>query len=248
VIIRAIKGPLAAPVSKRSILFDASTSDHCVITDAAQTGLDLGSDFTIMGWAYFNTLPAEGDQEEMTSKWLNPGNDRNWLLPNFRRLSGTQVVEAVVQTASNNIRIERVTWTLSTGVWRHVAVCNDASQSGSADQRFRFVLDGVDQGVSTIAANGTGVNQRTGAADVHINSFTALSALSFVDGFFDEVAFFDAALSEATINSLKDAVIPDATSNFLCAWSWDGDSLTSHGPHTNLLTNNGGAFDANVPI
>jgi hypothetical protein len=60
--------------------FDRSSSEYLDIADAAQSGLDITGDMTILAWVNAESLT---DYDTILSKWRNTGNDRAFVLSRY---------------------------------------------------------------------------------------------------------------------------------------------------------------------
>ena len=173
--------------------FEATNSEYLSITDAAQTGLDLGSggtDFSISLWANFESLPGSGTYRTFFWKWNSGTNNRQYIL-DLTNASGTY--KSAVLLSSNGLAgaysDESVSLgSLSTATWYHIVYVYDAS-AGTLAVYLNNSLAGTHTGTPTSIFNGN--------AD-----FWIANGQGFQDGLLDEIGVWSKALDTTEISQL----------------------------------------------
>lgn len=174
--------------------FTAANSEHLDITDASQTGLDLGaggSDFAISQWVKFNSLPASNAFASWFFKWDGGSNNRSYVLEFY--ITAGEHRSAVLLSSnggggaySNSISLGQ---TLATDTWYHWVYNYDASAG-----TLQVYIDG------SLAAthNSTPTSIYNGTADLKVGE-----GQGYFDGARDEIAIWSGqTLSTAEISWL----------------------------------------------
>jgi len=169
----------------RSADFEADASESLQITDAAQVGLDITGNITVLAWIL---LESRGHMQ-IAGKWTATGNLRNYMLSLYDnsdttyRLSGQLSPDGTASTRALGAT------NLTTGSWWHCAMVYDGSN-------ITVYVNGVQ--------DTNGINNPiafTGALADTASPFTlgTHGGAYFFDGLMDEVAVFSRALSAAEI-------------------------------------------------
>ncbi len=168
--------------------FEAANNEYLSITDAAQTGLDLSYPFSLVAWIKRESVSVSG---VMCGKWQS---------------GGTRAYRWDI-TSSNNVRFQITpdgstissftgdTPVSSVATWYHVGLVADGTD-------IRFFLDGsLDSGTPgswSLATFDSGEDFRLGR-----------SQGAYFDGFIDEFAAFNKALSAGDVSSIFNNGIQD---------------------------------------
>lgn len=166
----------------------SASSQYLSITDAAQTGLDLNSDFSIFGWFLTNTANA---YQFIATK--NDFGTSNILSYSF----GTDNANHLRLTISSNgtVDIEKMsTGTLNTATWYHVGVTYNKTAGTCA-----FYING--------SASGTGSSLPTSINNTNVDFMVGAiknngTPSYFVNGKIDELGIWSKALSTTEITDL----------------------------------------------
>jgi len=215
--------------------FELASAEGLVITDAAQTGLDLSGDHSIEMWWRPESLPNPGsgrpEYNVFCTKWGTGGNSyfysfRNTIAPSSR-------YEVYVTDGANT---DSVFWNVtapSLGTYRHVAFTCDIS-AAVADQ-WKCYVDGADIGASTTLSDGGVTSIVNGTAPVSISMFRNRAADSlFQDGIMDEFRIWNTVRTSSQIADNRSAQI-DPTAAGLVAYLRmnTGSGTTAFDSHAN---------------
>jgi len=201
------------------------SSQYLSITDANQTNLDIvNADFSIEAWIYIDTLPANpGERITIVSK-REVGTGGYWF--NLYNNAGNQDMELVITNGANSDFL-RVTHTMSTSTWYHVAVTWDNTNNDA-----NFYVDGAQVG-----------SEQSGSytpADTS-NPFLIGSSEGGGDYFagdIDEVRFWNDERSSAEIAANDADELTGNEAGLVGYWKLN-DTLTDESSSNNDLSDNG---------
>lgn len=222
-----------------SINLEESSSQYLSISDAAQTGLDITGDLSIMAWLNFETLPVnDGITFALASKF--EWDSRSWYIQ-FRKDSGANRIVFVHNDGSSNYSIYN-NWTPpSADTWIHFAFTYDAS-AGS----YEIWKDGVSQGT----ASGCGNSLNNSSYPFQIGSL--MSGNIDFDGKIDEFGIYNTLLSEATIqadyNSGNGTERSGSETGIQGGWRFEDNLLDVSSNDNDLTNNNSATYSADVPF
>ena len=224
--------------STKSINLISASSQYLSITDGDQTGLDLGSDFTIEGDYKVASTPTSGQAFEMFDKYLSTGNQRSYRF--FYQNSGG-TMQIIIGTSSNGeaggVKNHAFNYTLSTRTWYHIAMTYDLS-AGTAE----LFINSSSQG--TVASGNTSIHN--GTAEVNLGSVNDGTALYWNGKMFNTRVWGDIRTDQEILDNYQAYVASDAD-NLISNWQYN-DDLLDETTNNNDLTNNGTAlFNADIP-
>ena len=193
------------------------------ISDSAQTGLDLSSDFTVESWVKFESLPGHNERYNVVGKSDHSGNQRAYGA-GVRNVNGDYemtiyiyndgLIPATIATSD--------ALSITAGTWYHLGFVKDGTGSS-------FYLDGVDQG-----SNGSL------DATIHNNSSAfvvggeRVDGTDGFDGLLDNVRVFDEARAQHEV--LQGAYTKNISASSLQGeWNFEGDYTDSSGNGNTLL-------------
>lgn len=187
---------VAAKISNGASMARASSS-RLVITDASQTGLDLGADWTIAFWYKPTSQPTAGNPHTLVSKWNETSNQRSYIF--YYSISGaTPVFEYYINIDGGAFGTAGTTvnQTLTNGTFYHIAIGFVASTT-----RYYVYLNG------TLINGANGFNMTVGpcfngTAAFGLGTKTNTTPADFADGVFDEVVVYTRMLSALDISYL----------------------------------------------
>lgn len=221
------------------------------ITDASQTGLDLGSTFTLSAWVKVSTAPTQFLDYILFSK---DRTDQRSLDVYYGPYNSNKTISAYVFNINNSAHT-RVYWTadLGTDTWHHIALTWDGSQSG-ASNKWKLYVDGVQNtsvtdsadagGGVTAPANGTAPFEIAGS---DLNQSTGSSAQHGWNGKIDDARVWNRVLSGGEISSLySDSEDFSNGSNFTAWWKYNNTGNDSSGNSNTLSNYNLAAFSSDT--
>lgn len=207
-------GDEITPAALKALDLESGSTQYASITDAAQTGLDLTTDFTFEGWVKIESLASnmavisKGDvNAEATRQYVleidSSGNIRLWTS------NGTST--AILTSTS----------TLSTGQWYHIAVAYDVS----AGQAF-FYIDGQLDNSPT----GGKTTLNTTSEPFYIGGRKNTTVGQTFDGIIRNVRVWSDIRTQSEIQANIDTTLAGSEGNLVGAWMFDDDyiDLTSN--------------------
>lgn len=160
--------------------FESSSSNYLSITDAAQSGLDLGANFTISLWYKPESYAAN---HYIIGKYVATGNQRSYLLS---REAGNTLFY-ISATGTSTITSLVCTPTFTNGVWYYIVVTFNA-------------------GTLTMYVDGTSVGSSSGHSTPYNGTaeFTIGRANGgdYTDGIIDEVGIWSRTLTSDEVTEL----------------------------------------------
>lgn len=173
--------------------FEASNSESLSITDAAQSGMDFSTAFSIAGWYNFESLPSGSfGAMDLLAKWLSTGNQRSYIW-SYRNDSSTPGFSFFVSSNGSANEVRRLNHTLSgTSTWIHIALTWSS-------------------GIATVYVNGVRVGTLSSGSITSIYNSTASVELGsqaggqFFDGLMDEVSVYGSTLDYGNVLDLYNA-------------------------------------------
>lgn len=229
----------AAPPSStntQSLSLVRSNSQYTLITDTAQTGLDVTGDLTVQMWVNFTTLPASAGNYVFASKWneSSGANERSFKFAYYYTGGQYRFRFHTSDNGVNNTGKYDVFHTLPTGVWTHIVAVYTA-----ANGAVEFFVNGVSVGQST----GLHTQLYNGTANFTIG-YNADLGPSYVDGLIDEVQVYARALTEVDIAAAYQQECAGSEGGLVACWHFNSDATDASGG-TNDLTLVGSPVFAN---
>ena len=173
--------------------FESTNSEFLSITDAAQSGLDLGAggtDFSISFWFNAESLPSSGQYRTWFWKWVGGTNNRQYVI-DLTNASGTYKSSILLSsTGSAGAYSSEVNFStsFSTATWYHFVYVYDAS-AGELKAYVNASLEVTHTGTPTSIFDGNG-------------DFKVGAGQGYIDGVLDEVGVWDRTLDTTEISSL----------------------------------------------
>lgn len=224
----------SADTSGYSLVLDRSSSQFANITDANQTGLDPGGDFTFECWFKLASTPGTGEQYAFASKELT-GPYRFYLYES----GGSHYIWILCH---NGTTLYGLTCpiTPSTSNWVHLAFVYDASAQW---QNQKIYLDTVSQTVTVERGTGTdvvGALNDTGAQFRLGND----SGGKTWDGKLDEVRFWNEARSGTEIANNWKSNLTGSETNLDGYWRLENDYTDETANGNDLTGQNSPTFSS----
>lgn len=172
--------------------FEATNSEYLSITDAAQTGLDLGAsgtDFSASFWFNFESLPSSGQYRTWFWKWVGGTNNRQFVI-DFTNASGAYRSAVLLSSNGSSSYNSEVNFStsFSTATWYHFVYVYDAS-AGTLKAYVNGSLEVTHSSTPTSIYNGNG-------------AFWISNGQGFHDGVMDELGIWSEALTSDHITWL----------------------------------------------
>ncbi len=188
-------GTVTFPAGKfgNSALLNGS-SKYLSIADASQTGLDLAGDFAMSVWIKLNTQPGSGLAYQIITK--DDVNQRQYAFT-YLDVGGVKRI-AIFIHASNAVYDEvYIAQTLPVGVWTHICLTCDISNSASSE--FVFYINGVKIGNGTVATDGsvTAIQNTTAQFEIGRRIYSGFN--QYLDGSVDDIAIFSRILTDQEV-------------------------------------------------
>ena len=212
-IIRAIKGPLAAApeTSTNAVDFEFDSVQRAFIADAAWNRYT--SAWTMESWIKLETLQRGG----FLAKWGPNPLDTAFI---FGMVDATDIL-AIARLPDSNLIQVGWTWDQGTGTYVHLALtCDGVSNQNS---RFELFQNSVSRGNGSVVISGSTVGQKSVATPFELGSWEVGGATEIMDGRQDQIRLHTGVLSQATIAARYLSVIDPATAGLDCSLRCDGD-------------------------
>ena len=225
----------SAALNTKSINLVAASSQSLSITDAAQTGLDITGDMTVMGWIEFDSTANEQDL------FRKRGN-ANQNSYQFYWFGAQNRFYLDVWSDGTTNTSESVDFTASIDTWYHIAMVYDAS-AGS----YELFIDGT-----SIATSGTTLANsiHSGTSPVQVGGNN--SGGDTWNGRIDELGIYNAVLADATIladyNSGNGTNRGSGETSIVAGWRFEDDLLDETANNNDLTNNNSATFSTDVPF
>ncbi len=209
-----------AVVQTHTADMDGST-EYFSITDGAQTGLDLTSDFTVEAWVNLDGT----NENNVITKNTGAGNQRGYTIS----FIPTSSLMRIGMSVDGSAFVESdVTVTIGTGSWLHMAWVYDASAG-----TWEAYLDGASEGTGTGLP--TSINDNT--SEVAVGS-SAGGGGGHLDGRLDDVRVWNDIRTTSEIDTNKDNCFLSTSEAGLVSWWLLNNDETDEHTNGNDLTNN----------
>ena len=231
-----------ATTNTHSIDFEAGSSQSLCISDASQTGLDMGTDDFSMSVRVKIESDPSATSYTMMAKYnsLDVG-VIGWTW-DYNDNAGTKRLRAVMGPL--NI-VTAINQTLTTGTWYHIV----------------YVYDDSD-GTIDVYVDNSSIGQMTGQVSLTSlsgNASFCLGAIqpdngNFMDGLEDEAFIYNKKLSTAEIDDLFNrdgnyCTLTTTDANLQGGWRLNNDGQIDQSGNNNTLTNNNSAaYSTDVPF
>jgi len=215
-----------------SLDLEASSSQTASITNAAQTGLGLTTDFSFEAWIKLESL--EG---RIVSKTDTDTGSGGYL---FGTTSGGELIVQYEDGSANQTQILSTNASLATGIWYHVACAVDISGATGS-----LYVNGRSLNVSTVFSNATSLG--TNALDFNIGVGLSNGTLEkYSDGLVKDVRVFSDIRSQAEI--VSDAHTENVVdANLQGEWNFNNAYTDSSGNGNDLTATNSPVFSTTIP-
>jgi len=210
---------------------------YAKITDASQTGLDLGTRFSLMGRVRYESLPGNSDRRGLIGKYESTGDQRSYFFNFFRDSSGNGSLEFASAPNGNATGIVtlREAWEPEAGVDYHIAVTVDTVANET-----KFYVNADQIGTTNTTSVPAPYN---GTADVEIG---ALNGDAKGDGKYKNVRIYsDIRTATEIAQDMNSNSITDA--NLEADWAFDNAYTDGSGNGNTLTAVNSPTFATDVP-
>jgi hypothetical protein len=218
-----------------SLNLEPSSSQYAYIADADQTGLDFTSTFTLEGWFYFESLPADGQYMHLINKYYD-GTDNAYCFFVGNASGEYRLFSMISESADNTTRdLAYVVITPSIGTWYHYAVtCNVANASATT---FEFFVNGVSAGNGTLSLGNNCTSINSNDEKFIIGCIYNGSYVYLFDGKVDEVRAWSTV---RTASQIEQNLYTDVTGQTGLQGYWKfNNGVTDSSPNGNTLTLSG---------
>jgi hypothetical protein len=237
---------LAGYVNQNSLQCVRSTNKYARITDAAQTGLDFATTFTLEGWFRFDSLPTNGNAFGLICKYDVASAAQHSYFTQLANISG--VYRWTINATDSSDNADQVYWAVTPSIdtWYHAAFTCDVSQTGAA-ATFKLYLDGVDRGASTVQLNNDISAIRNGTANFTVGR---RGSQHNFDGKIDHVRAWPVVRTQPQIDANKDQrpAITTEAGSWLCDEIAPGLELIDEVGNNNLVLINTAGLSSEVPF
>lgn len=218
-----------------------ASSQYLGITDAAQTGLDLTTDFTIEWWQKLTTLPsAAGSAYSMVSKLDSGSNLRQYQV--FISTDDKVYFDFYPTAAFTVYTRVRCDTAVTSGAWQHIAVAVDISAANGT-----FYYDTVSKSSTVISGDATTIVNST--ADFTIGARkNSGTPIQFVNGLMDEVRVWSDIRTSGEISANWKKELSGAEGNLVGYWQFDDDDLDVTSNNNDLTPVNSPTFSTDIPF
>lgn len=217
----------------QSVNFASASSEHALIADATQTGLDFTANFTLEGWFKFTTVPATDASFSLVGKWLDAGSQDSYLAQLINP-GGVQSIRLLNTNDGSSVGLATVGTSLTTATWYHIGViCTTAPL-------LEVTIDGASIGSSagslkTSTFNGAGSFQVSGD-----------NGTGYLNGNVCLLRAWSTNRTPTEINTNKCTIL-GATTNLQGEWGFDGVYTDNSGNANTLTAFNTPTFQSDVP-
>jgi len=211
------------------------TNHFWSVTDAAQTGLDIASDFTFEAWVKFEALPGTGGVITFLSKGnYGSGGDESYYLVVWES-SGTYYLAVSYTNSAHNAESKWTNTSITSawaGAWHHIAFTADIS--GPTGQ---FYID---------SSAVTTTRSENGATDLHNSDAAFLvgattvsgSVARYFNGKIDDVRVWSDIRTAEEIAANYNTELVGNEANLVGYWQFDDSALDETSNNNDLTSNN----------
>lgn len=219
--------PFNAPNNSHSLDLESTSSQYAAITNAAQTGLAMGSgDLTVEAWIKLESTPS-GDNTIIAKGKGGAGGKRYYLY-----IGGTS--KATFQLDDDTTLKSVVgNTTILAGYWYHIAGVRDGNN-------LRIYVNGVEDASAT---NITGYGSVDDTADFQIG---ALNGINFFDGLIDDARVWSDARSSQEISDNMTIELVGTETNLVGYWKLNNDYLDETSNNNDLTASGSPVFSTTV--
>lgn len=227
-----------------SLDLELSSSQYAYIADASQTGLDLSGDFTIEGWIKLESAPGTNVVYYIAGKYSYSDNKRSYLF-NYRDQAGTKRFTTTISSNGSTTDTVVFDYTLTTGVWYHVALVCDISNAASTE--FEMYINGESIGNGTVTGDGSVSSLYNNDVPFSLGAIVNNgNGEGFFDGKLDNMRVWSDIRTASEIESSFHKETPADTTNLVGHWKLNNDYTDSSG-NGNTLTASGSPVFATDP-
>lgn len=209
----------------KSLDLESGSSQYATISDASQSGLDLGTGpFAIRLW-----LKREGTGVYMgiVNKWMDSDQD------GFRVTFNGDNTLGCACTAGGVFDIATSTGTITDTNWHFISFLRNGTT-------LRIAVDGTEDGTATDNAR-----QVSNSANFHIGAYRSTPD-NYFDGLIDEVAVYNNTQTSAALYAAREDDLT-GTTGLVSYWKLN-DDYTAIGTANTLTAVNSPVFSAIVPF
>ena len=228
-----------------SIDLELSSSQYLSITDAAQTGLDITTDFSVEAWIKLEQLPSvSGTIFTIVSKDDGSAtNGRGYIM--FINTDDKLYLDWIKSSTANlNRRVSDAVIVSSgeVGTWIHVAGTADISVPSGV-----LYKDG--SSVASTQAFSQSTTIEANAEDFYIGAWTNNTGVyRFFDGLIDEVRIWnDIRTATEILDNYQTELVGDEA-NLQGYWKLNNSLLDETANNNDLTNNNSAVFSTDVPF
>ena len=218
------------------------------LTRADTTYVSLTGTSTIEFWINVTSLPGSGVGTPVIFK--GDYNTDNAYQIMYLNDAGTPKIHARIFASSGNSNIagSKLTYTLTTGTWIHVAVV--IRPQNPTASKFEFYINGSSQGNGTATLTGTvgSIYDNTRAFRIGQSDGVVPVTDYYLDAKVDEVRLWNVARTSSEISANYNTELTGSESNLQAYWQLN-NALTDSTANGNTLTNvNSATFTTSVPF
>jgi hypothetical protein len=209
------------------------------ILDTAQTGLDITGDISMEIWAKPESAPTENISMSLLRKWHAENSAKSYNFY-YKNVAGVNKLVLGINNSSDNIEEYFLTYTLETGVWCHLAVTWDASESTA-----KFYVNGTKTGDDQVGVN---TDIKNSESTFVIGGRPALSG-DFFDGRLDEARIWNDIRTDSEISNNYQTELVGDEQGLVAYWKFNNDAGVDYTANNNDLTNNNSCtFSVDIPF
>ena len=244
-IVLALPLNVIAEVNTHSTDLELSSSQFWSITDASQTGLDLGADASISLWVNMESTPASGDYQALVNK-DNGSTQRSYEFLYFNN-GGTLQLWWYVFGAVDASVFSRAYYNvnLGTATWHHIA-CTFDGNGANAAAKLDCYLDGSSVAENSSADVGGGATSVANSSADFLVGKTE-DGTRYFDGLVDDVRVWSRTISSTDVSNMytDSCSFSNGASN-QGWWRFDNNGNDSSSNGNNLTNNNSATFSTTV--
>ncbi|MEK7613550.1 MAG: LamG domain-containing protein [Patescibacteria group bacterium] len=235
--------PSVRALNSHSVDLEQSSSQYLVISDAAQSGLDLSGSFTLEAWVKLEQLPSAGGALTLINKMTSSDKGYRWFLD-----TGTFENKMTIiywDSTGNDTRKYSTNTVVSSGdigQWVHLAVVvNPTTQAVSMYKNGSSISVSTNSsGASSLATNSE--NFSIGAVN------TDTTPAWFFDGLIDDVRVWNVTRTDTEVADDMSRELNGNENGLVGYWKLNNNANDSTGSNNNLTATGSPSYSVSAPF
>jgi len=225
----------------KSLDIERDLSQYASITDVAQTGLDLSTDFTIEAWINMERIASVIGQDVVIAQKYAFDRSYDFYVDSSNELR-LNVSDDGTPDVGHFMIFKSVSKILTAGIWYHVAVSFDISGEST-----EFYFNAV--GESGVIGAGTGIGATLNNSTDNFEVGAQGSGAAFrYDGLIDELRVWNDIRTPTEISNNYQKLLNGDEAGLVGYWRFDDDYTDETANNNTLTPGNAPTFSTNVPF